>query len=269
MNNNKQIITHPSLNFAEELKQICKPLKLLNIAYFAHVQVDKQNQFSALGFEPEFVKLYLDKKYYRYDIHMAQTQQNESYIIWDNVERVKESKQLYDDFMDFDIGHTFTICQKHKDYTEYFHFSAKLGQEYMNHQYLLHLQQIKQFIYYFRDKIHTHQDLKRAYQVKFSIPKNDAGYFTTAGANIVLPVDYDQAVATNRVFIDHNIYLTRKELECLHYLAMGKKSPEIAKILFITPRTIKAHIKNIKSKLNCKNQFQLGLKYAQIKFPSE
>lgn len=265
----KQINIHPSINFAEELKQICKPLQLLNIAYFAHVQVDKQNRFSALGLQPEFVKLYLDKGYYRYDIHMAQTQQKESYIIWDNVERVKESKQLYDDFMDFRIGHTFTLCQKLSDHTEYFHFSAKLGQAYMNQQYLLNLHQLKQFIYYFRDKINNHKELKRAYQIKFSIPKQDAGYFTTTGNNIVFPVDYEQAITTHRIFMDHQTYLTKKELECLHYLAMGKKSSEISTILSITPRTIKAHIKNIKSKLNCKNQFQLGLKYAQIKFPSE
>lgn len=266
MNKQKIINLHPSLNFAEDLREICKPLQLLNIAYFAHVQIDKQGRFSALGLQPEFVKLYFDKEYYRYDIHMAKTSQNETYIIWDNLKRIKASKQLYEDFMDFKIGHTFTICQKHDGLSEYFHFSAKLGQQHMNQQYLLQIDKLKQFIYYFRDKINNHRNLKSAYQFKFSIPANDAGYLTTAGTNILQTPDFNQAVATNRIFLEPHSYLTQKELECLHYMASGKTRDEIAFLLNVTPRTIKAHIQNIKSKLNCRNQFQLGLKYSQIQF---
>lgn len=269
MNKIKQIKIHPSLNFAEDLKQICKPLQLLNIAYFAHVHIDNKNRFSALGLQPEFVKLYLDKEYYRYDIHMAQSQQKESYIIWDNFERVKESQELYDDFMHFNIGHTFTICQKYKDYADYFHFSAKLGQSYMNQYYLSQLHHIKQFIYYFRDKINSNKELRQAYQLKFSIPPYESGYFTLDGNDIILPATYNQAIATNRIFIAQDTYLTKRELQCLHYLALGKKRHEIAQIMSVSPRTIKAHIQNIKSKLNCENQFQLGLKYSEIQLPEE
>jgi DNA-binding CsgD family transcriptional regulator len=255
---------HPSLNYAADLKQICEPLQLLNINYFAHVQVDKQGQFSALGLQPEFVKLYLQKEYYRYDIHMAQLPQRESYIIWDNVERVKESKELYDDFMDFNIGHTFTICQQHEEMNDYFHFSTKLGNYHMNQQNLLQLDRLKQFINYFRDKTYQDKALKAAYQIKFAIPTKASGYFT-AQENLELTNAFHHAFTSKRTFIDHHTYLTQQEMQCLYYLSLGKKTSDIAKLLSITPRTVKAHIKNIKLKLNCDNQFQMGLMYARIK----
>ena len=58
----KIINTHPNFHFSDDINRICEPLKLLNIDYFSHVIVDKKNQFSALGMEPEFAKLYLIQK---------------------------------------------------------------------------------------------------------------------------------------------------------------------------------------------------------------
>ena len=52
--------------------------------------------------------------------------------------------------------------------------------------------------------------------------------------------------------------LTHRELECIQWLIKGKSASEIALILGVTKRTIETHIENIKSKVNCYKQFQLG-----------
>lgn len=264
MNKSKIIKQHPCFNFAEDLNDICTPLKSLNIDYFSHVQIDDKNRFSALGMEPEFAKLYLEKDYYRFDIHMAQLEQKESFIIWDNVVREKESKMLSDDFTHFNLGHTFTICLKQKNYTDYFHFAAILGQDFMNQQYLLNLDRLYQFIYYFRDKVSSHRELKRAYDIKLSIPDHSA-HFVDSNTNLIPSEGYSDEVLGKRIYLDQDTYLTAKEFECLGFLAAGKKIHEVAELMAITPRTAKAHIENIRYKLNCKNLFQLGLKYASIK----
>lgn len=38
----------PSLIYAEDLKDICKPPEHLGITYFSHVIVDEKNRFSSL-----------------------------------------------------------------------------------------------------------------------------------------------------------------------------------------------------------------------------
>jgi len=50
--------------------------------------------------------------------------------------------------------------------------------------------------------------------------------------------------------------LTKRELECLHWIADGKTSTEIASILNLSESTITFHIKNIISKLKVNNRIQ-------------
>ncbi len=59
--------------------------------------------------------------------------------------------------------------------------------------------------------------------------------------------------------------ISQREKECLYWLAKGKTQEQIATILKITERTVKAHISNSKQKLNCYNQFQLGMICMQLK----
>jgi DNA-binding CsgD family transcriptional regulator len=51
--------------------------------------------------------------------------------------------------------------------------------------------------------------------------------------------------------------LTKRESECLYYLARGKTAQEIADMIFISRRTVEKHIENIKYKFNCKTKSQL------------
>jgi DNA-binding CsgD family transcriptional regulator len=54
------------------------------------------------------------------------------------------------------------------------------------------------------------------------------------------------------------IYLSKKEIECVNWMIKGKSASEIAMILAISTRTVESHMNNIKIKLNCYKQFQLG-----------
>lgn len=51
--------------------------------------------------------------------------------------------------------------------------------------------------------------------------------------------------------------LTKRELECLRWLAEGKTNWEISKILSISERTVIFHINNCMSKLDAKNRVQV------------
>jgi len=53
-------------------------------------------------------------------------------------------------------------------------------------------------------------------------------------------------------------YLTDKELQCLYWLIRGKTLPEISIILAMSERTAEKHIENVKRKLNCHTQCEIG-----------
>lgn len=50
--------------------------------------------------------------------------------------------------------------------------------------------------------------------------------------------------------------LTRREKDVLQYLVDGKSSKEISNLLFVSPETVKSHLKNIYRKLEVKNRVE-------------
>jgi DNA-binding NarL/FixJ family response regulator len=51
-----------------------------------------------------------------------------------------------------------------------------------------------------------------------------------------------------------DIKLTPREIEIIHFVGLGLTNQEIAKILFLSPQTIKSHIKNVLWKVNARNR---------------
>jgi DNA-binding CsgD family transcriptional regulator len=260
---NSKIITHPSLVFANDLERICEPLQKIGIAYFSHVRINEQNLFSALGLQPEFVKLYLSKKYYNFDLHMAKLNLSEHYVLWDTIERTHESKELYSDFQDFGLGHSFSIVINRHGYKDCYHFSTQLGQTEMNQRYLNHLDLLKHFINYFTDKVKVHKELASAYNVTFKIDTTKGDYFTQ-NKLIINNNDFRENTITERIYLEPNLYITKREWECLYWLSQGKTLQQTANLLFVTERTIKAHINHIKEKFSCDNLFQLGILFEKV-----
>lgn len=256
---------HPSLHYAEDIKNICAPLSELGIVYFSHVIIDEQFKMSCLGIRPEFFKLYFEKGYYHFDLHMAKISNHEQYILWDTVERKKQTKNLHEDFMSFDQGHTFSIALNNKNCREYFHFGAKLGNSSINEKYLQWLSELKLFTLYFKDKIAGHKELSAAYDLKLKLIQNAGGYLTKKDTNNVIHEKFYNAMVFDRIYFNNDTYITKREFECMHWTSIGKTAEDIAEILNISIRTVKAHIINIKNKLGCRNQFQLGMMYEKLK----
>jgi NarL family two-component system response regulator LiaR len=53
--------------------------------------------------------------------------------------------------------------------------------------------------------------------------------------------------------------LSERELDVLKLIAVGKDNSEIAKELFISPKTVKNHISNILMKLQIDNRIQAAV----------
>jgi hypothetical protein len=238
---------YPPFTHAQDLLEICQPLAKMGIDYFAHVHVDNQNQFSAIGLKPDFAKIYVEKSYYNYDIHMASQCTEENYIVWDFLDLKNQSKELREDLHHFDMHHTFTIAKPGDNGKEYFHFATSAANYSANNNYLQNLTYLKKFIQYFKEKIHDHKQLKTSYHYKFSIDTENAQFSTSTPLQPTIDDSLDKQLALNRIYInDTDAYLTKREFECLYWMSMGKTIEDIAMLLVIKPRTVKAHIANMK-----------------------
>jgi DNA-binding NarL/FixJ family response regulator len=64
--------------------------------------------------------------------------------------------------------------------------------------------------------------------------------------------------------------LTLRELEVLQSLVEGKSTAQVAQSLFISPRTVRSHVKSILSKLSVHSKLEavtMALRYGVIQFP--
>ncbi len=267
---NRKIHSHPSIAYSEELRTICQPLETWqNIDYFVHVKVDKAGNFSALGKRPDFVEHYLRSKYYNHDIHLSQSDCKLEYIIHDNIGHHGKTQQLVEDCKQFNLNHIFTIMHRGDGFVDAYHFATSKKNNLINEIYLRSLPVLQQFISYFTEQVNTSKQLRSAYDYKYRIDNQEACHESNIQNltinNEIQAILKSMIVKRYLVLNEDKSYITKREMECLLWLHHGKTFEEIAKILLITERTVRAHINSVKEKLKCQTMFQLGEKINQFK----
>jgi len=58
--------------------------------------------------------------------------------------------------------------------------------------------------------------------------------------------------------------LSRRELEVLRLVAVGRTNPEIAQELVISPRTVDMHVRNLLRKLDCRSRIEAALRAGEL-----
>ncbi|MCE3044147.1 LuxR family transcriptional regulator [Legionella sp. 16cNR16C] len=261
MNLKKIYREHPCFSHAQAFTELCEPLKNLGITHFSHVSVSREGRFSFISQNPDFVSHYLENTYFDFDVHRIVPSRDEQYFIRDLQCLTGRTKALQEAFNQHGFGHSFTILRSGNGVVDAYNFATRLGNNVINGQYLEKLDFLKQFLLYFHDKIDTHSDLKKAYGLSLSLQKQNAGFQEER------PVCKDALILPflERVPVPGTgSYLTFREYECMCWLARGKTQQEIADILMLSLRTVKAHVGQVRKKMGCENQFQLGLLLSRL-----
>ena len=58
--------------------------------------------------------------------------------------------------------------------------------------------------------------------------------------------------------------LTRRETEVIRLVAVGRTSREIARELFLSPRTVEMHVQNILAKLDCRSRADAARRASEL-----
>lgn len=269
-----KISQHPAIIHASDVSAICKPLRDLNITYFAHVNVTEDKQFSAIASNPEFVDHYLNKRYYNADIHMAGGPQIGEYVVWDAIGATGKTAQMNNEAMQFGVQHTFTIIDKNDRGLDCYHFSSDIMGQEINQVYVSNIDLLKLFIMHFKDKVRESKVLTSAYDMKFSIDNNADGFTVNQESNLAHHLRCRELFLNNIKINKHMIGsmkkpLSQREVEVLFWMHSGKTASEIAKLLGVADVTINKHIINIKDKTGCYSQFQLGEFFTRLCNDSE
>jgi DNA-binding CsgD family transcriptional regulator len=248
------------LQLSDAIAAICQPLfATTQINYFSHCVLEDDYKLTGAGTDPQLLDIYIKEKYYNYDIHNLKNVNTSQYIFWDLLPLAGKTKELYRIAQQMDFGHTFTIIKQTGNLKECFNFAGKIADEALNSLYLSYSGYLENFILYYKDKVNEDK-LRSIYTENFSVEQEKSSYLLKNQSHSLI----EQFPANKFVVNINQLVLSKREISCLYWLSQGKTLEEIAQLLYISHRTVKAHIKNAKEKLNCQTLFQLGQSYHQL-----
>jgi len=241
-----------------DLREICKPLfDETPIDYFGYIRSNSDGTMLHLATNIDWIDHYIDNKYHEKSVFRKPPKMYAGGIILcDNMIEGKVSEIVNDAICNFNIKNTICLTEKSSDYMEFFQFSSSKSNETILNFYFSIYDVLKMFTFYFKDKAKKLIDYHVQHKIllpRYTIIEKDT---EIKNQNLIKKL-YQQ---TNRFYINNgneNVYLSKRETECVRSCAAGKTAKEISIMLGITKKTVDTYMENIKFKLNCTKQSQV------------
>lgn len=243
---------HPSLTLNRDIAAICAPiLTQPNYHIFNFIRVYNDNQVLYLCDNQEWLKIYLTNKYPAIGAFEQHTEfRKHDYVLW-NALSDQDPIVIYSRVR-FNIKFGITLVQPFKDGYDFFNFGSAKNDCFTLHAIENEVEMLQKFSQTFYNKAKnliakTARQPLNILDFTHGPTSSDLNLSkTTTKLKLCLGPKYDYA------------HLTAKEILYLRHLLTGATIPQLANQNNTSVRTIEKHIENIKSKLRCKTQYELG-----------
>jgi DNA-binding CsgD family transcriptional regulator len=172
----------------------------------------------------------------------------------------KPKTKLHEILFSLNMWNSISIYVKSEKYIEIFHLSTSTNNEKIVEFYVNHKDLLKRFIYYFREKLHDINIKNIPYTFPndpYNIFQNLIGEEKKAPENLMIDTFIKKTALEKFYLLTHDMFISKREMECLHYLSLGKSAKEIGRVLKISPRTVETYLLNIKKKLELNTKSDL------------
>jgi len=151
------------------------------------------------------------------------------------------------------------IIKQHTQGIDFFSFAPAANNSHVYDNLVNHIQILDRYIPYYLEK--ADKLIKLSEQNSTYIPHQKIDIFNKMYQHGLLQTEQQLIKALkldqrNR-FIAGDVVISKREMDCLKALMQGMTCKEAAQAIHLSPRTVEAHIKNMKRKLHCRNLPQL------------
>jgi DNA-binding CsgD family transcriptional regulator len=237
------------------IKLLCEPLRQIHINYFQYAKRLPDSSYIHLTNHTDWQSHYFAKYYYLTNEFEHPKKPYETSIhLWKGMPHQEMYHCMH---QTFNIGNGITFIQTYQDCTEFFHFGTDTKDQSIINFYLNHIDTLKRFMLYFKDK--SWDIIEGLAQCRIILP-NDEHYYPDKTEYYQNAQCFNKLIEINRYFISDtrsDIYLTKREMQCLKWYNDGKTAEEIGIICGISKRTVESYLVSIKNKLQRFNKRQL------------
>jgi DNA-binding CsgD family transcriptional regulator len=243
------LANHECLLRSNDIASICSPLKIIGISYFTLYRVYKDGYRSIYTNNPDWIHFYYLNSYYKNaGINLEKTPTE--FVFWSTVKNINIMRQRDASLAanGFGIYQGVTLIAKEERYVDFYSFGATNDRADTEKWLIYNLDLLKRFIYYFRST--AVNILRQSEQNKIYVPNSKD--FLILGT-VVNPEDskkaeFLRATQINKFYINDDVYLTKREIDCAKKMIIGSSIKETARELKLSPRTVEEYINNIKIK---------------------
>jgi DNA-binding CsgD family transcriptional regulator len=267
MNSNAFAQNKNALHYFEatypQVQEICKVLVYLGITHFWYDKFLSSGEYCCLGNDLTWKRHFYARDLFNqpnslvHAIRMTPCHQEQSFM-WNEDYKNPQGCSIVSEQLKFNIGHNLSIITKQKDAVETFTFASNKDNSEMNVFYMRHIDIIKDFCAFFKDKASPFiqscdmKDMARLHENIFFPPESlSPAWGEKISAflqNISLGSSLTHALSPR---------FSKREEECLLLLSTGKTAKVIARDLGLSHRTVEYYISNMKKKVGCRRETDL------------
>ncbi len=250
LNTKIHLAKSPTFAHHKDIADICAPLFLNSIYYILNfIRLYDSGNALYLSDNLHWIKYYLTHGYPAIGAFEQNTKfRQQDFVVWDALNEsdpiVIYSREL------FNIKFGVTLIRRFEGGVDFFNFGTTQNDISVLGKLTHQRQVLDQFIDEFYVK--ARKILNQSQNKLFYLPDFEIKRVFDPQDKLYLGPQFDYQ------------YLTQKELQCAKDLIKGMTIPQIAALRNLSARTMEKHVENMKSKLNCRSQLELGYKLALL-----
>ena len=248
-----------SLNFnekiADKVEDISSPLfQYFGITHFGHIRIFKDGTMLRLATNRQnWTRTFFERACYNdIDLYaMRDVPENESRVALLTGEPQTDHCLFL--CKEYNIWNALVIYEKFNEHSDFWFFAGTPNDTEIIKNYINKIDILKKFTRYFKEKF-SH-DLKNIDPKQLIVSQVRVINNTPSEKEKIKTFINSLNVKYYR--LEEQFLVSRKEFECLFYLAQGKTMKETARFMNVSFRTIEFHLNNLKRKTNFHKKSQL------------
>ena len=247
-----ELKNHFALTSANEVNDICRPLKDIGITYFNYLKIYKDGSRELLTNNAPWIDhFYKNALYLTAGVVDVEHLLPKGYFLWFVLDLNDPAYSQGQESFNIDNGVSFVI--KRDEITYLYIFASTKDNMHINNFYIRNVDLFRRFIQYFHDR--GSDLIKQAKSNKIVLPQQQI-INSNRLKNIEIPSNvrrsfYKKTKMDKFYLLDvsDDLYLTPKQAEVATYLVVGATAKQCARQLGISYRTVETYIEEIKQKI--------------------
>lgn len=245
---------HYSRQIAGDIGEICEPLRAFGITHFLYARFF--NDGSGYHLTDCWDAYYHHcKNKYLIGPPVSKEIFGDRFFYLPAMGLTQEFSQAYYDWQNlFNIGQPIYFIERYTHYIDLYIYGADPNNSKIINFYANNVEILEKFKYFFKDK--AAKIIAKANKNKIILPKEMSANFHRES------IDSDKGDIQKQEFLKQlevknyilsgkyeKTSISQRELDVIKHLAVGATFKEVGKLLTISPRTVEAHLNNLKFKL--------------------